>query len=237
MVPSESKRGGWLMPVTGMIRKRTLVALAAASTVLLVGLEGAAADTGHYTKGDAEAVLAAYPTGGGAIDTHAGHVHVGPALAGPQDGLSIRPISPFFSRARYCVLDWHAVALALIDFEFVVHTDPPFVYTRDDALSYLNSVEIEFFLDGSPFAASEMPIKPYLVRSLLDFFEAQLEAEFKAEVTIGDAWAMQAGRAVSPSELPVGKHRLSAIVSDALGTFKDGVPFYVDPATSETCTG
>src|SRR5262245_22367598 len=148
----------------GGLRKRTLVGIAAI-TLLLVG--GAAAGTGNYIKGDAEAVLAAYPTGGGALATYAG-VHVGPSRAGPEDGLSIRPIPPFFSPLHYCVLDGHAVALALIDGEFVAHLDPPIVYTRDDALSYLSSVDVKFFLDGKPFAASEMPIKPYLNQAFID---------------------------------------------------------------------
>lgn len=86
--------------------------------------------------------------------------------------------------------------------------------TRDDALGYLGSVEIGFSLDGRPFAASEMPIKPYLAQSSIDSTEAALEAEFDADVTMGDAWPIQAGRAVSPSELSIGKHTLSAIVSD-----------------------
>jgi hypothetical protein len=225
------------MSVVSVKGRRVLATVAVASIVLLLGLGAAIAGTGYYTKGDAEAVLSAYPPGGGAIVFHAGHRHVGPARAYVQDALSIRPISPFFDKARYCVLDWHAVALVEIDAEVVVHLDEPFVYTRDDALSFLRGVHDAFFLDGKPFPTTEMPIQPYLERGFLNRIETELEQEFKAEVTIGDAWAKQTGRAVSPSELSVGRHRLSATSTHpAFPDYTDGITFYVDPPESSTCT-
>lgn len=224
------------MSTVGTIRRRALVSVLAAGSVLLIALGGAAASGGYYTKGDAEAVLSAYSSGGGAVVFHAGHRHVGPARAYVQDGLSIRPISPFFDRARYCERDWHAIALNEIDFEFVVHFDEPFVYTRDDALHYLTGVHDTFLLDKQPFAVTETPIQPYLERGFLDRIETLLEREFRADVTIGNAWAKQSGRAVSPSELTVGKHTLSATSSHPdFPDFTDGITFYVDPASSETC--
>src|SRR5687768_4802489 len=89
----------------------TLASLAALTMPVAIALSAGS----HFSRGDAEAVLAAYPTGGGAIHVHASEsVNVGPARASPFDGLSIRPFVP---DVHYCADDWHAIAWALIDFE------------------------------------------------------------------------------------------------------------------------
>jgi hypothetical protein len=182
--------------------------------------------------------LQAYPPAGGAISLHAPHVDAGPTLAYPSDGLSIRPISPFFSGARYCVEDWHAIAWAMIDFEFVAHFDEPFVYTKDDALHFLGGVEMRFFLDKLLVnGTTQGPIKPYSDRGFLAVIEAEMESDLGGDVTIGRAWAVQAGRTVAPDALSLGQHTLSGVVTDPVfGTFRDTVKFYVDPPESDTCT-
>jgi hypothetical protein len=205
-----------------------------------VGLVPARADAtaDRYTQGDAEAVLQAYPPAGGAISLHAPHVDAGPSLAYASDGLSIRPINPFFSEARYCVEDWHAIALTAIDFEFVAHFEEPLVYTKDDALNVLGGVEMRFLLDGLPVdGTTQGPIKPYSDRSFLAVIEAAMENDFGVDVTIGRAWAVQAGRPVAPDALSLGQHTLTGIVTDPVfGSFEDTITFYVDPPESDTCT-
>jgi hypothetical protein len=220
---------------------RTLVVFATMLIACSVGLVPASADAGtdRYTQGDAEAVLRAYPPAGGAISLHAPHVDAGPTLAYPSDGLSIRPINPFFSEARYCVEDWHAIAWAQIDFEFVAHFEEPLVYTKDDALHFLGGVEMRFLLDGLPLdGTTQGPIKPYSDRGFLAVIEAAMESDFGVDVTIGRAWAVQAGRAVAPDALSLGQHTLTGIVTDPVfGSFEDTITFYVDPPESDTCTG
>ena len=219
---------------------RTLVVAATMLIACSVGLAPASADAGtpRYTRGDAEAVLRAYPPAGGAISLHAPHVDAGPSLAYASDGLAIRPINPIFSEARYCVEDWHAIALAAIDFEFVAHFDEPLVYTKDDALYYLGGVETRFLLDGLPVdGTTQGPIQRYSDRRFLAVAEAAMESDFGVDVTIGDAWAVQAGRPVAPDALSLGQHTLTGIVTDRVfGSFEDTITFYVDPPESGTCT-
>jgi hypothetical protein len=204
-----------------------------------VGLVPASADAGpdRYTRGDAEAVLRAYPPAGGAISLHAPHADAGPSLAYASDGLSIRPISQYFDGARYCVEDWHAIAWAAIDFEFVAHFEEPFVYTKDDALYFLGGTEMRFLLDNMPVDSTQGPIQPYSDRSFLAVIEAAMESDFGVDVTIGRAWAVQAGRPVSPDALSLGQHTLTGIATDPVfGYFEDTITFYVDPPESDTCT-
>lgn len=219
---------------------RTLVVTATMLIACSVGLVPARADAGtdRYSRGDAEAVLRAYPPAGGAISLHAPHVDAAPSLAFASDGLSIRPISPFFSGARYCVEDWHAIALALIDFEFVAQFEEPVVYTKDDALHFLGGVETQFFLDGLLVdGTTQGPIQRYSDRSVLADFEAALESDFGVDVTIGRAWAVQAGRTIAPDDLSLGQHTLSGITTHPdFGSFEDTITFYVDPPESDTCT-
>jgi hypothetical protein len=218
---------------------RTILILATAALVA-VGLSVAAhaEPAERLSRGDAQAVLSAYPTGGNALFAHAPtFVHAGPWQAGPEDGLSIRPIPPFFTDAHYCAEDWHVVALAWYDVEYVVHFDEPFVYSRNDVRDFLGGLEMEFFLDGEPFATKPGPIQPNPDPAFAEEAEAFLEDLYGADVTVGKVSAIQWGRVVAPDELEVGAHTLSVIVThpDSGIIYEDGVSFFIDPADSETC--
>jgi hypothetical protein len=198
--------------------------------------ERAGAVDGYYSRGDAEAVLGAYSTGGGAIDAHTG-TSAGPSRSGATDLLSIRPISPFFDGVRYCVADWHAIALAFIDFEFVAHFTEPQVYTQEDAYAYLSTASIEFRFDREVVqGVTAGPIQPYTNTTTLARFEVELEAILGVDVTVGRAWAVQWGRAVPPDYMDVGRHSLTGLFeSQIYGSDRDTVGFWVDPIGSAAC--
>jgi hypothetical protein len=215
----------------GMIRIAAIV-----SVVLLAGQADA-----RYTKGDAEAVLRAGPTGGGAIRSHGG------SHGAPQEfGLAIRP---FFEPGRhYCVSDWHSIMIAWVDLVFEKPTDPvchsclvaewggepPF--TAEDSREAFASLENTMTLDGEPLDLVSTPVKPFLNQLFIDDNVGFLEEVCGCDYSVTDAFYVHFGKVVGPADLGVGEHAIENTVTFSDGfTETFGTTFYVDGPESDTC--
>jgi hypothetical protein len=167
--------------------------------------------TERVTKGQAEAVLNAAGTGGGAIKSH--HTE---SLGAPADielRASLRPFrNTVFDRRHYCAEDWHTIVA--LDFEGGDAT-----FTEQDARVIMGQIVFEFLLDGDPLATTRLPIKRLLVPQ--PFFEV--------------AYYFQQGVVMSPTALTVGRHTLKLIVTDPSGTGEDQCTFYIDAPGTGAC--
>ena len=165
-------------------------------------------------RGDAEAVLNAFGTGGTVILRRAGER----AEGAPADVLgshgSIRPFSgsPWDGR-HYCAEDWHVILVGWVD-------GGDASYDHQRAKVAFDPVEISFTLDGAALATTRTPIKP--------FNDAQ---RFGLE----RAWYFQQGKVIAPDDLHPGQHELSVRVTDPTGVFDDSITFFVDPGGTGAC--
>jgi hypothetical protein len=171
---------------------------------------------GRITRGDAEAVLNAFGTGGLVILRRRGETsEAAPADFFGSNG-SIRPFrdSPWDGR-HFCAEDWHVILVAWID-----GGDASF--DRQQAQAALDPVTISFTLDGDALATTRTPIKP--------FNDPQ---RFGLE----RAWYFQQGKVMTPDDLSVGQHELSARFTDPTGVEDDGITFFIDAAGTGACLG
>jgi hypothetical protein len=149
------------------------------------------------SQGDAEAVLQALPTGGGAIRSQG---IVNPSA--PTDielRASIRPISgSVYNDRHYCAEDWHVISL--LDFE---GGDSSF--TVQDARAIMDQITFDFSLDGAPLATNRLPIKRLLTPQ--PFFET--------------AYYFQQGVVLPPSALTVGSHTVGVSATDPWGKYSE----------------
>jgi hypothetical protein len=169
----------------------------------------------RITRGDAEAVLNAFGTGGRVILRHKGET----AQAAPADFLgshgSIRPFqgSPWDGR-HFCAEDWHVILVAWID-----GGDGSFDHQQAEAS--LDPVTVSFTLDQSPLATTRTPIKPFHNPETFDMERA---------------WYFQQGKVMAPADLSVGQHELSVRFTDPTGLDEsDGITFFVDAAGTGVC--
>ena len=208
--------------------KRIVSAVTAALLVTLITAGPVAADRARWTRGDAQKVLNTYPVSGDQL---------GDQL---QIGLDIRPFPEFYSQIPYCVEDWHVVALAYWEGEFVA-LGGQIVYTRDDVWDSLTSIEEQFYLDGELIDTVTMPIRPANTTFAREDMEAFLEGEFGSDFELGNIWSVQWGQVLAPDELSVGDHNLEVVLTYKSGTaeeeivFQGGTPFTVYAADSEAC--
>jgi len=173
------------------------------------------ADSIRVTKGDVEAILNAFTTGGRIIlytnevaGSHAGLVDL------PGDKGSIRPLSPWDGQ-HYCVSDWHVILLAYFD-----GGDQSFTY--EDALNSLSGVQFSFTLDGELLSTTRTPTKRFLVPPSV----------------MEEAYGFQEGAIMAPADLEVGQHLLETYVTDPWFGWEgplDDVTFYVDDVDSSAC--
>jgi hypothetical protein len=167
-------------------------------------------------RGDAQAVLNAFGTGGRVILRKRGET----AEASPADFFgshgSIRPFrgSPWDGR-HFCAEDWHVILVAFID-----GGDSSFGHQQ--ARAALDPVAISFTLDGAPLDTTRTPIKPFLDPQAFD---------------LERAWYFQEGRIMSPDDLSVGQHELSARFTDPNSGLdeSDGITFFIDAAGTGAC--
>jgi len=168
----------------------------------------------RITRGDAQAVLNAWGTGGLVILRRKGET----AEAAPADFMgshgSIRPFqgSPWDGR-HFCAEDWHVIHVVWID-----GGDASFDHQQ--AKAALDPVTISFTLDGAPLETTRTPIKP--------FNDAE---RFGLE----RAWHFQQGRVMAPDDLSVGQHELSVTYRDPTGVADDGITFFIDAAGTGAC--
>jgi hypothetical protein len=170
----------------------------------------------RITRGDAEAVLNAFGTGGRVILGNGRTVEAAPADFAGSHG-SIRPFrdSPWNGR-HLCAEDWHVILVAWFD-----GGDATFDHQQAEAA--FGPVTISFTLDGATLATIRTPIKPFHNPPPAYGFER--------------AWYFQQGKIMAPGDLSVGQHQLSVrFTNPAAGLDdSDGITFFIDPAGTGTC--
>jgi hypothetical protein len=170
----------------------------------------------RITRGDAEAVLNAFGTGGQVILRRSGET----AEAGPADFLgshgSIRPYegSPWDGR-HFCAEDWHVILVGWVD-----GGDASFDHQR--AKAAFDAITVSFTLDGAVLETNRTPIKPW-----------NDPQRFGME----RAWYFQQGKVMAPDDLSVGQHDLSVRFTDPTGPFDTGITFFIDAAGTGACLG
>jgi len=172
----------------------------------------------RITRGDAEAVLNAFGTGGRVILAN-GHT----AEAAPADFLgshgSIRPFQgSAWDGRHFCAEDWHVILVAWFD-----GGDASFDHQRAEAA--LDPVTISFTLDGAALATTRTAIKPFHDPPPAYGFER--------------AWYFQVGKVMAPGDLSVGQHQLAARFTDPTSGMdeSDGITFFIDAAGTGACLG
>ena len=193
--------------------QKPLALLAVLGLAMLVAAS-ALASSERITVGDARAVFEAANTGGAAIRLRGGQ-DVGPALVGAADGVRINGTPPWEGR-HYCVLDWHVIAVNLIDGNFPGESRTP----REIATS-LETVHVEYFLDGAPLEVRRTPVK---------------RAVDPTAVGLVEAYYFTAGRLMAPEDIAVGQHTLRLLVTVPEGVFSDTqITFHVDAPGTGAC--
>jgi hypothetical protein len=191
--------------------------------VLLVGMlvttvalpNSARADTGRITRGDVEAILNAFTTGGREILSHqsgAAGFDAAPADFQGSNG-AIRPFGSW-NGLHVCVNDWHVLLIAEFD-------GGDKSYTMQDAKNYLSQVDNLFYLDGNLVQTTSTPIKRFLN---------------PAAYGLEEAYGFQTGAIMAPGELQIGQHTFKVHVVDPVyGDADLQITFYVDGSSSSTC--
>jgi hypothetical protein len=183
--------------------------LAAILSAIVVGSPNMAmASADRISQGEAQAVLNAGPSGISAILAKANDRAMG--APGNQE-VAIRPY--FDSGLHYCAEDWHVIALIGFDFNS----------THQEAAASFENLTMTFKLDGVT-----VPTK-----------RTSMHAVSQPEILDADnAWFVQQGRVLAPTDLSVGSHTLSVIVTNAEipddnETFE--TEFVVDAAGTGVC--
>jgi hypothetical protein len=170
------------------------------------------ANPSRVTRGDAQAVLNAFPNAGRIIRRN--EVVRFNTPADPELRATIRPFSfpgsPFNGR-HYCVEDWHVIVVA-----YIAGGDQSF--SEQDATAELNPITLTFTLDGAELPTSRGPIKRFLDPA----------PEEKA-------FFFQQGALLSPSDLSAGSHSVSFTEVSPIGQFQDGITFFIDPPGQGAC--
>jgi hypothetical protein len=170
----------------------------------------------RINRGDAEAVLNAFGTGGRVILRNGQTAEASPADFLGSHG-SIRPFqgSPWDGR-HFCAEDWHVILVGFID-----GGDASFGHQQAEAS--LGPVTIAFTLDGAALDTTRTPIKPF--------------HDPPQAFGIERAWYFQEGKVMSPDDLSVGQHELSVSFTDPASGLagSDGITFYIDAAGTGAC--
>jgi len=170
------------------------------------------ADRRRVTRGDAQAVLSAFPNAGRIIRRQ--DIVRFNTPADPELRATIRPFSfpgsPFNGR-HYCAEDWHVIVVAEI-----AGGDRSF--SEQDAIAELSPITLTFTLDGTELPTSRGPIK-----------------RFGDPEPLEEAYFFQQGALLSPSELSAGSHSASFAEVSPLGEYEDGITFFIDPAGGGAC--
>lgn len=162
------------------------------------------------TKGDAEAVLEAFGSGGWAILRHSEVAKGAPSQGTSDSRVAIRPFSDWNGR-HFCELDWHVILIA--DIEPVDDTS-----SRQDAKAAAENLVVSMTLDGALLPLTRTAVKRFLNPE-----------RFGLEDAVFAQW----GHIMSPSGLTVGRHTLAGqFGSDPLPE----IEFFIDAAGSGACT-
>jgi hypothetical protein len=168
----------------------------------------ARASADRITRGEATAVLNAGPSGASAVLFRTD----GHALGAPGNlDVAIRPY--FDDGIHYCVLDWHVLA-------YIIYTPDA---SPQEASASFESLVMTFTLDGQVLTTKRTPVKRVADPSFLG---------------ADNAWFIQQGRLMSPSDLTRGSHTLAVtIFNPEIPSDNDQLEttFYVDPAGTGAC--
>jgi hypothetical protein len=166
----------------------------------------------RVTRGDAQAVLNAFPNAGRIIRRQ--QIVQFNTPADPKLKATIRPFSdpdfPFNGR-HYCVEDWHVIVVAEID-------GGDRSYSEQDAVAYLSQYTLAFTLDGAELPTDRGPVKRFLDPGPGE-----------------EAYFFQQGALLSPSELSVGSHSVSYTEDGPLGHYEDSITIFIDSADQGAC--
>ncbi len=169
----------------------------------------------RINRGDAEAVLNAFGTGGRVVLKNGQTTEASPADFLGSHG-SIRPFqgSPW-DGAHFCAEDFHVILVAFID-------GGDASYGHQEARAALDPVTISFTLDGAPLPTRRTAIQP--------FHDPQAFG-------LARAWYFQEGKVMAPDELSVGQHTLSVRFTDPASGLDDtdGITFVIDAAGTGAC--
>jgi hypothetical protein len=187
--------------VTSSMRLRTLAGIA----VLVTAAAMAPLASPAVTRGDAEAVLNAYTTGGRTIES------LGPdrSNGAPAAGF-VAQIRPFagtpWDGAHVCADDWHVIVAAWFDGNEIGGPQS----TVPEIKARIAAVTMSYTLNGAPLETTRTATKRFLQSSFQDVF------------------GFQQGTVV---KLAPGTYTLGVHFSDPLsGEFDNGITFYVDEA-------
>lgn len=171
---------------------------------------------GRVTKGKAEAVFQAFGGGGWMIRKHAGKIEGAPADF-MADGLARISMLDAYDQKHYCALDWHVISILIV--EGSVDDQK---LTNREILGQIAGRDVVFTLDGAPLATDRTT-----PRRLTN-------PEFRG---YDEAFYVQVGRVMAPTELAVGTHELRATGNlfgqppEDLGT----ITFFVDQPNDGVC--
>jgi hypothetical protein len=168
------------------------------------------ANPSRVTRGDAQAVLNAFPNAGRIIRRN--EVVRFNTPADPEIRATIRPFSgSIFDGRHYCVEDWHVIVVAEI-------AGGDHSFSEQDARADLNPITLTFTLDGAELPTDRGPIKRFLDPA----------PEEKA-------FFFQQGALLSPSDLSAGSHSVSYTEDSPLGHHEEGITFFIDPPGQGAC--
>jgi hypothetical protein len=192
-----------------------LMSIGLVALALLVA-SSAQASTPRATRGDAQAVLEAFPSGGWVIRLHAGRIVGAPAAFTPDDGVRIAPIPGVFDGIHYCSLDWHVIAITSID-----GNAPGESRTPSQIAAWLATTADVLWLDGTPLDTARTPVKRFLNPDRFGLL---------------DAYSYATGRVMAPADLSIGPHTLRDVYLEA-GSVIDTVEitFFIDAPGEAAC--
>ena len=177
----------------------------------LMATTGTATASPRITKGDAEAVLRAFGSGGLAVLNHNRVMEAGPSNLSAQ-------LSPL--NLEGCVLDWHAFRVA--DIEGSSSNE----FAQKSAAATISQLSLSIEVDGAPLQLTQTPVARLLEPQT---FDPSWVAGYYSQ------W----GALVSPGALSVGSHAERIIETVAgVGTVIDVTfPIAIDPAGEGSCKG
>lgn len=194
-------------------RLSMVVALLLLSLTLLPSAAQAGPD--RITRGDVQAVLQGFMTGGRIVLSHSSETagsHAAPADMTGSNG-AIRPFSRW-ENIHVCVDDWHVLILGQFD-------GGDESYKREDASNYLSQLETSFTLDGNPLQTTTTAIKRF---------------HNPAPAGLEVAYGFQVGSIMAPGDLTVGEHTFASYLVDPVyGDTALSITFFVDDASSPAC--
>ena len=193
----------------GVVPKAAVVAGLAVIAAALNSAPAQAAP-GRTSRGDAEAVLHASGTGGAAIRNH--RTVSGGSPADIDRRVSIR-VLPLVDGRHFCQDDWHVILVAEVD-----GGDKSF--TMQNAKADMDSVRLDFFLDGSPLATERTSVKRFLNPGQFGWEEAYI---------------FQQGAIMAPDDLTVGAHSLRVVVTDPAGSDENDITVWIDATGTGAC--